>query len=448
MHRILVADDEKDLRELLVSRLKRKGFDAKGAASGEEAMTLLQKESFDIGIFDIRMEPMDGLTLLENVKRRQEMMDVEVIMLTGHGTMETAIDAMKKGAYDYLTKPYNLAELEVVIAKALEKRKLSEENQTMRSLLHAKEKDFDIVGRSAAIERVKHLTARVADADASILIEGESGTGKELVAKGLHYWSKRAAEPFIAVNSGAIPEQLIESELFGHARGAFTGAQKEKKGLVEAADGGTLFLDEIGEMPKDTQVKLLRFLETGTFRRVGETRERAIQVRVVAATNRSLSEEAAAGRFREDLFYRLQVMIIDVPPLRERKEDIPLLVDFFLKQSGQRQLTEHAMNELIRYDFPGNIRELMHILERGCLLSPHNEIEAADLMLPGGTRQASKQDDGCDPLRTLEEVERTHIDSVLTHTDWNKSEAAGILGISVRNIYRKIEQHQLEKNSE
>ncbi|ADH98095.1 sigma-54-dependent transcriptional regulator [Salisediminibacterium selenitireducens] len=406
MERILVADDEQDLRELLVSRLKRKGFEVFGAADGEEALALLQKERYDLGIFDIRMEPMDGLTLLEEVKSRPDTLEMEVVMLTGHGTMETAIEAMKRGAYDYLTKPYNLSELEVVISKALEKKKLTEDNQTMRNLMHARDNDFDIVGKSSAVEQVKHLIRRVADADASILIEGESGTGKELVAKGLHYWSKRAAEPFVAVNAGAIPDQLIESELFGHVKGAFTGAQKDKKGLVEVADQGTLFLDEIGEMPLDMQVKLLRFLETGSFRRVGETKERHVQVRTVAATNRSLIEEAREGRFREDLFYRLQVMTIEVPPLRDRKEDIPLLADYFLSKQGKaKRLTDTAMKQLMSYDFPGNIRELMHILERGCLLCPGAEIEGGDLMLPG-TFQDPQDRDSVSPVQTLEEVER------------------------------------------
>lgn len=445
MNRILVADDEEDLRELLVSRLKRKGFDVQGAASGQEAMTLLLKETFDIGIFDIRMEPMDGLTLLTEVKSREDMAGMEVVMLTGHGTMETAIEAMKQGAYDYLTKPYNLSELEVVIAKAIEKKQLTEENQTMRSLLHARDGDFDIIGESPAIERVRHLMKRVADAEASILIQGESGTGKELVAKGLHYWSKRASDPFVAVNSGAIPGQLIESELFGHARGAFTGAQKEKKGLVEAADGGTLFLDEIGEMPLDIQVKLLRFLETGTFRRVGETKERRVQVRVVAATNRLLQDEVEAGRFREDLFYRLQVMIIEVPPLRDRKEDTLLLAEFFLSKQGKKSLLKNAIKQLMAYPFPGNIRELMHIIERGCLLCPGDLVEAEDLMLPGSPAMKSDENNP-NPRQSLEDVEKAHIGHVLDYTEWNKSEAAEILGISVRNIYRKIEQYQLDSS--
>ncbi|UCZ52463.1 sigma-54 dependent transcriptional regulator [Bacillus shivajii] len=446
--RVLVVDDEQDLMELLVRRLNRKGIKAKGVASAEEALEQLKDETFDVGVFDIRMEGMDGLSLLERIKN--EGLLLEVIMLTGHGTIETAIDAMKKGAYDYLTKPYNLAEVEVSIKKAYEKKQLKEENENIRRLFHAKEQSFHIIGDSPLMQQAKELTAKVANSDVSILVEGESGTGKELFAKALHYWSSRQDEPFIAINSGALPDQLLESELFGHAKGAFTGAQKEKKGLVEVAHNGTLFLDEIGEMPLDTQVKLLRFLETGEFRRVGEVKERKVNVRVVTATNRDMEEEVKKANFREDLFYRLQVLKITVPPLRERTEDIPSLVQFFLeskKTGGQTfELSEDALKHLQQYQFPGNVRELFHILERGCLLSQGTKIKLGDLLLPGHVKSqvSGNYAFSNDKLtRTLEEVEKEHIDAVLTFTDWNKSEAAKVLGISVRNIYRKIEQYQI-----
>lgn len=450
--KILIVDDEIDLLELLVNRLNRKGYLAKGASSAEEALDTLQKESFDVGIFDIRMEGMDGLELLEKVKSSE--LDLEVIMLTGHGTIETAIDAMKKGAFDYLTKPYNLAELEVTVEKAIDKKLLKEENENIRRLYHSKENAFEIIGDSDAMMRVKMLTERVANSDASILIEGESGTGKELFARALHYWSKRKNEPFVAINSGALSEQLLESELFGHAKGAFTGAHKEKKGLVEVAHKGTLFLDEIGEMPLNTQVKFLRFLETGEFRRVGEVEERKVTVRVVAATNRNMEEEVLEGRFREDLFYRLQVVKITVPPLRERKEDIPILVQYFMegkKDRAKLKLTDEAMTALQNYSFPGNVRELFHILERGCLLCDGKTIRVNDLMLPGSvpfTSCEGSQDQESDLTqieKSLEEVEKEHILRILEHTDWNKTEAAKLLGISVRNIYRKIEQYQLSQ---
>lgn len=451
MTKVLVVDDEHDLRELLVNRLNRRGYETRGCHSAEEALKILKSETYDLGIFDIRMDGMDGLSLLEKVKE-SDGKTMEIIMLTGHGTIETAIEAMKKGAYDYLTKPYNLSELEVILAKALEKKQLKEDHDSMKEWMHTKENTFEIIGKSKEIQRTIDLTAKVANAQASILIEGESGTGKELFAKALHYWSDRRDAPFIAVNSGAIPEQLLESELFGHVKGAFTGAQKDKKGLVEVADKGTLFLDEIGEMPLNTQVKLLRFLETGQFRRVGEVKERQVQVRIVTATNRNIEEEVAKENFREDLYYRLQVLKIVVPPLRDRKDDIPELVRFYLeikKKSQGKSLAAETMDALMAYDFPGNVRELFHMIERGCLLCSSNVIRLEDLLLPAtsGRQQGSDQqlmkNEGV--KKSLDEIERDHMAKVLASTNWNKSEAAEILGISVRNIYRKIEHHGLER---
>lgn len=451
MTKVLVVDDEQDLCELLVKRLNRRGFETCGCLSAEEALKQLQSNTYDLGIFDIRMDGMDGLSLLEKVKESNAK-TMEIIMLTGHGTIETAIEAMKKGAYDYLTKPYNLSELEVILAKALEKKQLKEDHDSMKEWMHTKENTFEIIGTSKEIQRAQELTVKVADAQASILIEGESGTGKELFAKALHYWSERREAPFIAVNSGAIPEQLLESELFGHVKGAFTGAQKDKKGLVEVADKGTLFLDEIGEMPLNTQVKLLRFLETGQFRRVGEVKERQVQVRIVTATNRNIEEEVAKENFREDLYYRLQVLKIVVPPLRDRRDDIPHLVRFYLESKKQWQgksLADETLDALMGYDFPGNVRELFHMIERGCLLCSNNVIRLEDILLP---KTLARQQDsrelvkGDGVKKTLDEIERDHIASVLESTKWNKSEAAEILGISVRNIYRKIDHHCLERD--
>ena len=314
--KLLIVDDEQDLLELLVMRLKRKGFDVDSAGTAEDALELLKKKEYDIGVYDIRLPNMDGITLLKETKKIQS--DIEVLILTGHGTIDTAIEAMKVGAFDYITKPYNLSELEITIGKAAENKVLKEKNDSMKKII-AQHNEFTIIGDSANFKGVIEMTRRIADSDVPVLIEGESGTGKELFAKALHYWSNRAEEPFVPVNSGALPEQLFESELFGHARGAFTGASQEKKGLVEAAKGGTLFLDELGEMPLSLQVKLLRFLETGEFRRVGDVRERHVSVRVVAATNRDMEKEVAEGRFREDLYYRLNVVKITIPPLREKE---------------------------------------------------------------------------------------------------------------------------------
>ncbi|WP_054949793.1 sigma-54-dependent transcriptional regulator [Numidum massiliense] len=453
--RILIVDDEFDLLQLLVRRLNRKGFQAKGVTSAEEALPFIKNETFDVAIYDIRLEKMDGMQLLKKTKVLQP--EVEVLMLTGHGTIDTAIEAMKLGAYDYLTKPYNLSELEVVIGKAYEKKRLREKNEDMKQLIETKESGFHIVGESAPMREVKGLTKQVADSDVPIAIEGETGTGKELFAKALHYWSYRKDEPFVTVNAGALPEQLLESELFGHVKGAFTGAQQAKKGLVEVASGGTLFLDELGEMPPTVQVKLLRFLESGEFRRVGDVRLRHVNVRVVTATNRNMAEEVAAGRFREDLYYRLNVIKIVVPPLRERKEDIPELVDYYVANKARwkgKRISPSALSALQAYDFPGNVRELFHLLERGFLLARGDTVEAADLLPQqavggaAGTRAgagAGAGADANDAHRSLAELEREHIRQVLRHTEWNKTEAAQILGVSVRNLYRKIEQYELKE---
>lgn len=440
--KVLAVDDEPDLLDLLVKRLNRKGFKAIGVSSAEEAIPLLKRDVFDVAIYDIRMEEMDGLELLTETKQIQP--EIEVIMLTGHGTIDTAIDAMKRGAYDYLTKPYQLKELEAIILKAAEKKTLIEQNQGMKQLIQQQDHQFTIVGESEQLKRVIELTRRVADSDIPIAIEGESGTGKELFAKALHYWSERREQPFVAINSGAIPEQLLESELFGHVKGAFTGAQQEKKGLVEVAQDGTLFLDELGEMPLSVQVKLLRFLETGEFRRVGDVRVRKVKVRVVTATNRNMEEEVKNERFREDLYYRLHVVKLEVPPLRKRLEDIPLLVNYYSKQKKQwhgKRLSEQALYALMNYDFPGNVRELVHILERGFLLSKGSVVEVEDLLLPNVMVNHEQPEE----LTTLEDVERAHILSVLNSVDWNKTDAANVLGISVRNIYRKIEQYELKR---
>ncbi|PLR83661.1 sigma-54-dependent Fis family transcriptional regulator [Bacillus canaveralius] len=437
--KLLVVDDEKDLLELLVKRLKRKGYDVDSAENAEMALPLLKERYYDVAVYDIRLPIVDGITLLKETKKIQP--EMEVLMLTGHGTIETAIEAMKFGAFDYLTKPYNLSELELTIAKAMENKILKEKNESFKKIIK-QQNQFHIIGQSPKFKDVLELTKRVSDSDVPVVIEGESGTGKELFAKALHYWSSRADEPFVAVNSGALPEQLLESELFGYIKGAFTGANQDKKGLVEAANGGTLFLDELGEMPLSLQVKLLRFLESGEFRRVGDVRERRVKVRVVAATNRDMNKEVADGHFREDLYYRLNVVKITVPPLRERKEDIPLLINYFSSQAKQHEkiFSEDAMKKLQSYSFPGNVRELHHLVERGLLLSRGNIIEEEDLLLSHQRKNVSDEEN---LLCTLDELEKVHIEKVLKEVHWNKTKAAEVLGISVRNLYRKIELYSL-----
>ncbi len=446
---VLIAEDEDGFRSLLSQRLRRKGYVVTDVADGSAALKALEDEEFDAAIFDLKMPGASGIDAL---KRAQELQpSLPVLILTGHGTIETAVEAMRAGAYDYLTKPCNLTELELLLRKALERRALEVENRGLREALRRHIGGVEIIGQSQPLQRLLALTERVAAGDAPVLIEGESGTGKELIARAVHAWSPRAAGPFIPVNCGALPAGLLESELFGHARGAFTGAVTAKPGLVELADGGTLFLDEIGEMPLEVQAKLLRFLESREMRRVGETRLRRVQTRVVAATNRHLQDEVRAGRFREDLFYRLNVVTLTVPPLRERREDIPLLVEHFLARIGSaKEMTPEAMETLMAHDFPGNIRELFNLVQRGAILSPDRFIAPEDLGLPGGGRQPLPADEGTAPDGTqicaaapailpLQEVERRHILAALNHTGWNRAQAAQLLGISVRNLYRKID---------
>ncbi|CRK82742.1 sigma-54-dependent transcriptional regulator [Neobacillus massiliamazoniensis] len=436
-NRIIIVDDEKDLLELLVNRLKRKGYEVDFAENAEDAIPLVKCHFYDIAIYDIRLPKMDGISLLKETKKIQP--EIQVIMLTGHGTIETAIEAMKLGAFDYLAKPYNLSELEIAIAKAIENKRLKEKNESMKTIIQ-QQNSFQIIGENDKFRALLDLTERVSNSDVPVLIEGESGTGKELFAKALHYWSFRAEEPFVAINSGALPEQLLESELFGHVKGAFTGANQDKKGLVEAANGGTLFLDELGEMPFTLQVKLLRFLETGEFRRVGDVRERKVKVRTVAATNRQLEKEVANGNFREDLYYRLHVLKLTIPPLRARMDDLPFLIDFFIK--GRKTLSSEAIAALQSYHFPGNVRELHHLLERGILLSNGNTIEESDLLL--SNVEKSSQKSLINMYSSLEQLEKDHIYKVLSEMGWNKTKAAEVLGVSVRNLYRKIDQYQLK----
>lgn len=437
---VLIVDDETDLLRLMVQRLRRKGCVVSGAASSEEALCLLDAASFDVGIYDINLPGMNGIDLLRITREKNP--DMQIVMLTGHGTIETAIEAMKLGAYDYLRKPYTLSELEAILAKAVEKKRLHETNRGLKQVLLAETNKFAIIGQSPVMRNLLDLTRRVADSGIPVLIEGESGTGKELIAKALHFWSGRKEQPFIAVNAGGLPESLLESELFGHVKGAFTGAVSDKKGLVELADQGTLFLDEIGEMPLNFQVKLLRFLEDQEFRRVGDSRLRKVNVRVVAATNRILEQEVAKGNFREDLFYRLNVMKLTVPPLRERPEDIPPLVEHFLANFSRRQhvsISEQALQALCRYRFPGNVRELSHMLERGAVLAKNGVIQTGDLLIPENEAGQSAVS-GIRRLVPLAEVEKEHILGVLDACKGNKTRAAKVLGISVRNLYRKLEE--------
>lgn len=475
--RVLILDDEEDLRSILAQRLGRRGYEIMEAATAQEGMALLQETIFEAVLLDIRLPDGDGLQLLQAMKKRQP--DLQVIMLTGHGTLESAIEAMKAGAYDYLTKPCNLSELEITLQKALEQRKLLVENTGLRQVVHRQNAQLPIIGDSEKMRSLKEMTRKIAQTDTPVLLQGESGTGKELFARALHVWSPRSSQAYIPLNAGAVHETLMESELFGHEKGAFTGANAVKLGLVEMADQGTLFLDEIGEMPLNLQVKLLRFMETGEFRRVGDNRLRRVNVRIVTATNRNLPEEVEAGRFRKDLYYRLTGMVLHIPPLRERKGDILQLAEHFLR-TGQRghsqtiHLAPETQEALLAYDFPGNVRELAHLMERGMILAEGHLIRIRDLWpehgegrgsiqaeppLPAEERAAemdekaikterqgdqAEQENQGDVLAgylTLAEIEKDYILATMKKVDGNKARAARLLGISVRNLYRKMEEY-------
>lgn len=437
--KLLIVDDEEKFIEVLKDRLTRKGLNVKAVTSGIEAIKLIEEEEFDVALFDIMMDKMDGLELLDKTKKIQP--NIEVVMITGYGTIESAIEAMRMGAYDYLSKPVNPIELELVLKRAAEKKRLQGYNESLVENIKLISDKKEIIGESQVMLNLKYMIEKVADSHLPVLILGESGTGKDLVANALHYKSCRRDKPFIPINAGAIPGELLESELFGHVKGAFTGAHANKKGLVEIANGGTLFLDEIGDMDPALQVKLLRFLDTGEFRPVGGTMTKKTTVRVVTATNKNLEEAICNGKFREDLFYRLSVVTIPVPPLRERGNDILILANYFLDKNSnnKKELREETKKFLLDYDFPGNVRELANFIDRGVLLSKGNEIYPRDL-LPNLNNNENRQQ----KYISLDDVEKEHIIDILRLTDWNKPEAAKMLKIGLRTLYRKIEKYKLE----
>jgi DNA-binding NtrC family response regulator len=429
---VLVVDDDESFRSLVADRLSRTGHRVAAAAGGEAALGLLQE--VDVAIVDLLMPGMDGLTLLKKI--RESRPEVAVVMLTGHGTIDNAVEAMKVGAADYLQKPCSLAEVELRIAQVWEKSRLRKENQQLRAALQHENPYQGIIGKSPVMKAVFELIRKVKDSPTPVLIEGESGTGKELIARALHFDSTRKDMPFVAVNCATLQETLLESELFGHRAGAYTGAIKDKLGLLEVADRGTLFVDEIGETHPSVQTKLLRVLETGEFRAVGDVQEKKVTVRLVAATNKNLRSEVAAGKFREDLFYRLNVVLIRLPPLRDRGDDIALLARAYLLRKG-RTIGDKALATLMGHSWPGNVRELFNTLERAVLFSSSGRIDSVEI--PSGAGAPAPKDG------TLEEVEVAHMKRVLESVQWNISRAAEILGTSRRNLHRKINQHNLKK---
>ena len=443
---LLVVDDDPDMRNLLRDILEDQHYRVILASNGQEAVKHLDSETFTVVLTDLRMKVMDGLELLHKIISQHP--ECNVIIMTAFGTVETAVEAMKQGAFDYLTKPIKTEELLVTVDKAMREALLRREVEQLRQQV-SREFSFDqILGKSKPMREVFDLIRRVADSQTNILITGESGTGKELVAKAIHFNSLRKAAPFVPVNCAAIPELLLESELFGHVRGAFTDAKSDKRGLFEEAQGGTLFLDEISELPMMLQAKLLRAVQEREIRRVGATRSVPIDVRIIAATNVKLVEEVKAKRFREDLFYRLNVIEIRLPSLRDRKEDIPLLVQGLLNKSAAAHqksiegIAESALARLIDYEWPGNVRELENVIERAATLAQKNTIMLEDL--PSAIREVQGEgqmvEDAVDRLLPLEELEHSYIRRILEKKGGNKYQTAQVLGIDRKTLYRKLEE--------
>ncbi len=450
--RILVVDDEEHIRRVLELMLRQQGHQVATAGGGREALEKFAAETFDLVILDLRMPDLDGLAVLGRIRAAEP--DQTVVMITAYASVETALGAMKQGAFDYIGKPFKEEEILLVVAKALERQRLLSDNRAWRAEAISGHDFSAIIGHSPAIGRVFAVLRKVADTKATVLISGESGTGKELVARALHYNSRRRERPFVAVNCAAIPAGLIESELFGAAKGAYTGADRARAGLFEEADGSTLFLDEVGELPLEVQAKLLRALQEGEVRRVGENAARKVDLRIVAATNKDLLAEVTAGRFREDLYYRLNVIGIHLPPLRERAEDIPLLAAHFLKQAAAthelkaKKLSPAALAALKAAPLRGNVRELVNLMEQGLLMSDGSLIQPEDLgLIPsgegGGVRVVvpPEEEDLKKVLKQVaEKAEEQIIRRVLAATGGNRTQAAARLGISRRALITKAQE--------
>lgn len=437
---LLLVDDEQDFRETAFSYFRKQGFRVEAAEDAEEAINLSVNQQFDVAIIDIHMPGMSGIELLK--KLLKEDASLKAIMLTGGGTIENAVESMKLGAFDFLTKPAKLAHLAQLIQKAAEQKRLEKENKQLRKVIEQQQPNETLIGESEAMQQVSKLIDRLAPSNKPILIQGESGTGKELVARAIYKASPLREKPLVVINCAALPETLLESELFGHEKGSFTGATQTKEGLFEIADGGTLFIDEFGEMTGSLQAKLLRVLEDGSMRRVGSVKERRVEVRVIAATNRDLRKEVEEGRFREDLYYRINVLTIQLPPLRDRMDDAVRLAEHFA--GGDWTLTPATVDLIRRYSWPGNVRQLANAIERAKILS--DDGTTIDYQnFPPDIADGSNQQPIVEITNStdLDEINRTHVEKTYLKCEKNKSRTAQALGISRRSLYRLLEKYDL-----
>jgi two-component system response regulator PilR (NtrC family) len=450
--KILVIDDEESMCNFMEIMLSKEGYSVETADSGEKGISRVKESNYDLVIADLNMPEMDGIEVLKEVKKHKS--DQDLIVMTAYASVDTAIEAMKQGATDYITKPFKVDEIKIAIEKCIKSHGLEIENKNLKEQLKLDNSFDKFMGTSEPIVKLKKLATRIAGSDSTVLIRGESGTGKELVARAIHHHSPRKNGPFVSINCAALPETLLESELFGYKKGAFTGAIKDKDGLFKVADGGTFFLDEVGNTSMSIQVKLLRVIEEKKVTPVGATEEHDVDVRLIAATNADLEQEVKLGRFRSDLYYRLNVIPIELPSLRERKDDIKLLVDHFVKKFCSKvnipikSVSPEAMNLLTQYSWPGNVRELENTLERAVLLNRSGELEAEDFpekLSKSETRPVISETEPSNP--TLESIERAYIHYVMSQTDGKKSKAAKILGIDTSTLYRKIEKYNLNKDT-
>jgi len=443
--KILISDDDETLCYLLKEELLNENYSVDIVYDGKYAIEKLKEKSYDVLLLDLEMQYVSGEKVLKYVKENRPKL--QVIVLTAQSEMRTAIECIKLGAYDFINKPYDFQQLLITIERALNHKKLLEKN-TILSKKVENHKSTNIIGKSQKINEIIHLAERSAGSDSNILLEGETGTGKELFAEFIHQHSHRNEKPLVAINCASLPDQLMESELFGYEKGAFTDAKTAKQGLVEIADGGTLFLDEIGEMSLTLQPKLLRFLENGEFRRIGGVTNLSSNIRIIAATNRNLMEYADQKRFRRDLLFRLNIITLTIPPLVERGNDISVLADYFLAKkcsvNSPKTLSSEARSELLNYQFPGNVRELEHIIERAIIFCDGDIIELKDLNLPnlGNIENFNEEDEG--DLLKLEDIERVHIRKALNLNEWNRENTARALGISQKTLYTKIKKYSLK----